>query len=291
MTGYGKNECHKDTYQIVVEMKSVNHRFLDTQIRMPREFNAHDLAMKKMVKAYMTRGRVECFVTVKKDVTAYQSIAVQWGLMDQLVDELNKAETERYNAGTFSATSVLTGAIMHPSLFEVEEKQDGFEAIQADLLQTFEEAVKALDKSREEEGADIKVYFNQYLQDIETGLTMIKKESALFEADHHQRLQTKLQDLVGESVDEPRLLTEVALLIERGDIHEELDRLTIHVSKLAQLIEREQPVGKEMDFLIQEMNREVNTIGSKSTVIQIKEHVVFLKTTIEKIREQVQNIE
>ncbi|HCM89612.1 MULTISPECIES: YicC/YloC family endoribonuclease [Vagococcus] len=291
MTGFGKSNCTKENYQIVIEIKSVNHRYLDTQIRMPREFNSLEMKMKKIVKEHLVRGRVDCFVTVKKEADAYQTMAIKWGLLDQVMNDLNEAKKERYKDQKFSTTKIMTGAIMHPALFEVVDKEESDEALEADVLATFEEAVKKLNISRTEEGSGIQTYFETYQKDITKTIDKIKEQSELIEKEHQEKLTKKLKELIGESVDETRILTEVALLIERGDINEELDRLAVHVSKLAKLLEQESEIGKEMDFLIQEMNREVNTIGSKSTTVTIKEHVVFLKTVIEKVREQVQNIE
>lgn len=291
MTGYGKSICLREDYQIVVEIKSVNHRFLDTVIRMPREFNAIEITLKNSVKKRLTRGRVECFVTVKKEAEAFQTMEVKWGLLDRLVAELSEANETRYLDYPFSPEGILTGAINHPSLFEVVENQMSDSQLEKDLLETFEEAVENLAKSRLEEGLGIKTLFSNYLIDIKMAVKQIEAYAEAFEKEHYEKLAKKVNELIGEAIDEPRLLTEVALLIERGDIHEELDRLGIHIVKMEKLLEKEDSIGKEMDFLIQEMNREVNTIGSKSTIISIKEQVVFLKTVIEKIREQVQNIE
>ncbi|MBO0438309.1 YicC/YloC family endoribonuclease [Vagococcus fluvialis] len=291
MTGYGKSTCLKENYQIIVEIKSVNHRFLDTVIRMPREFNAVEMKLKNMTKKYLNRGRVECFVTVKKEADAYQTMEIKWGLLDKLVKELDEAEETRYADHHFSAKKILSGAINHPSLFEVVESDEVDEQLEIDLLTTFEEAVRALDKSRLEEGTGIKEYFVTYKKEIESAVEKIRGQAEIFEAEHQEKLEKKVMDLVGDKIDEPRILTEVALLIEKGDINEELDRLILHLKKFESLIQNEASIGKELDFLIQEMNREVNTIGSKSTTIAIKEQVVFLKTVIEKIREQVQNIE
>lgn len=291
MTGYGKNHCLKEDYQIVVEIKSVNHRYLDTQIRMPREFSFLEMSMKNCVKKYLTRGRVECFVTIQKEAEAYQSMSIKWNLLDQLVGELNEAKTTRYQGKKFSPSKILTGAIMHPDIFEVADKKEIDETFEQDLLETFEKAIQDLEKSRLAEGTEIQKYFATYRLDIEEAIKKIKGQSEKIESEYQEKLEKKISDLIGDKVDENRLLTEVALLIERGDINEELDRLAIHLNKLSQLLKKETPVGKEMDFLIQEMNREVNTIGSKSTAIEIKEQVVFLKTVVEKIREQVQNIE
>ncbi|MEG2708048.1 MAG: DUF1732 domain-containing protein, partial [Vagococcus sp.] len=145
-------------------------------------------------------------------------------------------------------------------------------------------------ESRLEEGAGIKQLFVSYQQEISEGIEVIRQEQAAIEREYQEKLSKKITDLIGDKVDETRLLTEIALLIERGDINEELDRLGIHLTKFTKILEKAE-VGKELDFLIQEMNREVNTIGSKSTTIEIKDQVVRLKTMIEKIREQVQNIE
>ena len=291
MTGYGKSTCLREDYQIVVEIKSVNHRFLDTVIRMPREFNASEMPLKNSVKKKLTRGRVECFVTVKKEAEAFQTMEVKWGLLDRLVAELSEANETRYLDYSFSPEAILTGAINHPSLFEVVESQMVDSQLETDLFETFEEAVENLVDSRLEEGLGIKSLFINYLADIKMAVKQIETYAREFEKEHYEKLEKKVKELIGDAIDEPRMLTEVALLIERGDIHEELDRLGIHIIKMEQLINKEESVGKEMDFLIQEMNREVNTIGSKSAVISIKEQVVFLKTVIEKIREQVQNIE
>ncbi len=290
MTGYGKSTYSTDHYQLIVEIKSVNHRFLDTVIRMPREYNSLELGLKQLVKQKLVRGRVECFVTVKKEADVYQNMDIKWSLLDQLVKELSEAEENRYLDYPFSSQAILTGAINHPALFEVTEKEEKDEALEADLIRTFEQAVAALNESRLEEGAGIKQLFVSYQQEISEGIEVIRQEQAAIEKDYQEKLSKKITDLIGDKVDEARLLTEVALLIERGDINEELDRLGIHLTKFTKILEKEE-VGKELDFLIQEMNREVNTIGSKSTTIEIKEQVVRLKTMIEKIREQVQNIE
>lgn len=291
MTGYGKSSCSRDNYQIIVEIKSVNHRFLDTVIRMPREFNSLEMSLKNIAKKCLTRGRIECFVTVKKEADSYQKMAIKWGLLDQLVTELEQAEETRYLDTNFSARNILTGAIMHPALFELADNEEPDEALEVDLLRVFEEAVLDLDNSRLVEGTGIKAFFITYQEDIVSAIEVIRKEAEQIENDHQEKLTKKITELVGDKIDETRILTEVALLIERGDINEELDRLAIHLTKLTKILEKEVSVGKEMDFLIQEMNREVNTIGSKSATIVIKEQVVFLKTVIEKIREQVQNIE
>lgn len=291
MTGYGKSQKETSEYGITIEMKSVNHRFLDIQMRMPKEWNHLELAMKKIAKGTLTRGRVECFITMTKEKGSTKRVQLDWEIMDQLVRALSEAETTRYAPEVFSAKEFLSGGIMHPELVRIEETTLDMDQLESDVYQVFNEALLALDESRLIEGEEIKRYLLGYEEVISKEVARIKTYADSYENEHFERLETKLKSVIGEGIDDTRLLTEVALLIEKGDINEELDRLAIHLTRFNQLVLSEGARGKEIDFLIQEMNREVNTIGSKSMVIEIKESVVTLKTMIEKIREQVQNVE
>lgn len=291
MTGYGKSQKETSEYGITIEMKSVNHRFLDIQMRMPKEWNHLELAMKKIAKGTLTRGRVECFITMTKEKGSTKRVQLDWEIMDQLVRALSEAETTRYAPEVFSAKEFLSGGIMHPELVRIEEMTLDMDQLESDVYQVFNEALLALDESRLIEGEEIKRYLLGYEEVISKEVARIKTYADSYESEHFERLETKLKSVIGEGIDDTRLLTEVALLIEKGDINEELDRLAIHLTRFNQLVLSEGARGKEIDFLIQEMNREVNTIGSKSMVIEIKESVVTLKTMIEKIREQVQNVE
>lgn len=291
MTGYGKSQKETSEYGITIEMKSVNHRFLDIQMRMPKEWNHLELAMKKIAKGTLTRGRVECFITMTKEKGSTKRVQLDWEIMDQLVRALSEAETTRYAPEVFSAKEFLSGGIMHPELVRIEETTLDMDQLESDVYQVFNEALLALDESRLIEGEEIKRYLLGYEEVISKEVARIKTYADSYESEHFERLETKLKSVIGEGIDDTRLLTEVALLIEKGDINEELDRLAIHLTRFNQLVLSEGARGKEIDFLIQEMNREVNTIGSKSMVIEIKESVVTLKTMIEKIREQVQNVE
>lgn len=291
MTGYGKSQKETSEYGITVEMKSVNHRFLDIQMRMPKELNHLELVMKKRAKEVLTRGRVECFITVTKETSSAKTVQLDWAILDQLVTALSEAQTKRYGTEEFSAKAFLTGGVMHPELVRIEETTLDMEQLEPDILEVFKDALSALDESRSIEGEEIKRYLLDYQKVISQEVEAIKACADSYEEEHFDRLEAKLKSVVGEEIDASRLLTEVALIIEKGDINEELDRLSIHLTRFNQLVLSEGARGKEIDFLIQEMNREVNTIGSKSTVIEIKESVVTLKTMIEKIREQVQNVE
>lgn len=290
MTGFGKHTLTNKDYQIEVEVKSVNHRFLDLQIRMSREYNGFEMALRQVVKEELSRGRIEIGVFVTNERRDTKQLAINWQLMDSLMTQLKDAET-RYDSPVFNSESIINGLINHDDFFEIVENKELDTQLESYLVSALTEALAKLNRSRLREGQQIQGVLQQYLSEFKQHVSQIQELAALAEADYQGKLTAKVQELVGEAVDETRLLTEVALLIERGDINEELDRLIIHIQKLADLLKVEKSVGRELDFLIQEMNREVNTIGSKSAPIAIKEAVVQMKTILEKIREQVQNIE
>lgn len=292
MTGYGRGESQTDDYHVLVDIKSVNHRFLDTQIRLPREYNHLELEMKNEFKQVLSRGRVECFITLTKEQASSQVLNINWNVLDSLVEELSHAEFHRYQKQPFSAEKFLEGAVMHPVIVETVEKKEVLDDIERDMLQAFKQALQALNKSRQKEGEGLRQFFLDYLESIKKEVSSISSQVERINQEHYDKLKKKLEELMsGAEIDESRLLTEVALIVDRGDVTEELDRLSVHLQSMNQLIEKEGPIGKEMDFLIQEMNREVNTIGSKSADLSIKSSVIQLKTLIEQIREQVQNIE
>ncbi|WP_314209200.1 YicC/YloC family endoribonuclease [Vagococcus salmoninarum] len=291
MTGFGKATYFQEPYQIDFEVKSVNHRFLDTQIRLPREYNVMEMPLRQLIKVEISRGRIETSIYVTKSSGASKELRINWLLLDSLIKQLTEAEESRYLDLSFDTQSIVNGLVNHDDFFEIVENQEEDPDLESYFLAGMTAALIKLNQSRETEGQDIASLLTNYLTDFKAELALVVSSAELYEADYQQKLTAKVTDLLGESVDESRLLTEVTLLIERGDIHEELDRLDIHIKKLQGLLLVKTPIGREMDFLIQEMNREVNTIGSKSAPITIKESVVQMKTILEKIREQVQNVE
>lgn len=291
MTGFGKATYFHEPYQIDFEVKSVNHRFLDTQIRLPREYNVMEMPLRQLIKGEISRGRIETSIYVTKSSGASKELRINWPLLDSLIKQLTEAEESRYLDLSFDTQSIVNGLVNHEDFFEIVENQEEDPDLESYFLAGMKAALIKLNQSRETEGQDIASLLTNYLTDFTAELALVVSSAELYEADYQQKLTAKVTDLLGESVDESRLLTEVTLLIERGDIHEEIDRLDIHIKKLQGLLLVKTPIGREMDFLIQEMNREVNTIGSKSAPITIKESVVQMKTILEKIREQVQNVE
>jgi len=291
MTGFGKAANQNDTYQIDIEVKTVNQRFLDMQLRIPKEANPYEMAIRQLIKANLQRGRIEAYVNVKQISSSTKEVCVHWELLDPLLNEIQQHMAQTKLSIAFNTAHTLNHLLERADFIEVIEKQEVDETFGELLLQTFEAALAQVLASRSSEGDKIQQVLTDYTVEFEAVLKQLAKLSELFEAEYRDRFEAKLKDWLGAQVDETRLLTEMAILLEKGDIHEELDRLVMHGQKLHCLLTETAPVGRELDFLLQEMNREVNTIGSKSTAIEIKNKVVQLKTILEKIREQIQNVE
>ncbi|MFR3687414.1 MAG: YicC/YloC family endoribonuclease [Enterococcus sp.] len=291
MTGYGQAAQANDAYELNIELKSVNNRFLDLQIRMPKELNPFESLIRKIAKEKIQRGRVDVFINLTPLKSGNKQVSVDWPLLQQLVTELQNGGKEHFGIVDFPVEQVLVKAMEQSDFVRLIDQPTEEETLEELVQAAVNEAFTQLAASRESEGAGIRKVLVDYGSKVQALVTQLNGFITEYEADFQQRYQAKLEEYLGNTVDQDRLLTELAILLERGDIHEELDRLTIHLEKLAKLLESTEPVGRELDFLLQEMNREVNTIGSKSSPIQIKDIVVQLKTILEKIREQIQNVE
>ena len=293
MTGYGSGELSYQHYHFHFEIKTVNHRFLDVQFRLPREFLAAETELRQVLKSQLQRGRVEVWLTVTKDGADAKTLEINWELLDQLVFGLETARQERYQGRKFEPQQLMAGLVNQEAFFQVKAAAEEVAGLDEALVTTLNLAIEKLNYARGQEGQMIQEVLRGYLADVTDYVAALQALSQVGQAEHVAKLSQKLNDWLGDlaEVEESRLLTEAALLLERGDINEELDRLVIHCQKFSQLLVQDSAVGREMDFMLQEMNREVNTIGSKSSAMAIKELVVALKTTLEKIREQIQNVE
>lgn len=291
MTGFGKETFLNDTYQIDVEIKSVNQRFLDIQLRMPKEVNPYEMAIRQLMKETLQRGRIEAYINIKQTGSGNKEVQVHWELIHQLLGEIKQELTANYPQSEFNPGQNINQLLNNSDYVEVTEKQESDETFGDLVLDSVRKAVERIDASRLQEGQKIQQVLTGYSQEFIDLVHELAGFVEIYEKDYREKFEAKLNDWLGEQVDEARLLTELAILLEKGDIHEELDRLSIHVDKLQELLRQSEPVGRELDFLMQEMNREVNTIGSKSSPIEIKNIVVQMKTILEKIREQIQNVE
>ncbi|WP_242387505.1 YicC/YloC family endoribonuclease [Enterococcus gallinarum] len=291
MTGFGKGNGETADYQIEIEIKSVNQRFMDLQLRMPKQLNDLEALIRQEVKKVLQRGRVELYLTLNEKNAAHKEVVVQWDLLVPFLKQVEEEAAQRLDIKELSKKNILEKLIVHEAFLDVREKQQEDTQLEQGVLDALSQALTAIDQSREIEGQGIYQVLKENQQQLLGKIMELQTFIAVYEADHRQRFEKKLTEYLGEQVDQERLLTEMAILLERGDIHEELDRMMIHLDSMTTLLEAKSPIGRELDFLIQEMNREVNTIGSKSSPIEIKNSVVQMKTIIEKIREQVQNIE
>lgn len=291
MTGFGKGNGETADYQIEIEIKSVNQRFMDLQLRMPKQLNDLEALIRQEVKKVLQRGRVELYLTLNEKNAAHKEVIVQWDLLVPFLKQVEEEAAQRLDIKELSKKNLLEKLIVHEAFLDIREKQQEDTQLEQGVLDALSQALTAIDQSREIEGQGIYQVLKENQQQLLGKIMELQTFIAVYEADHRQRFEKKLTEYLGEQVDQERLLTEMAILLERGDIHEELDRMMIHLDSMTTLLEAKSPIGRELDLLIQEMNREVNTIGSKSSPIEIKNSVVQMKTIIEKIREQVQNIE
>lgn len=291
MTGYGQGTAANDAYELSVELKSVNNRFLDLQIRMPKELNAYETLLRKIAKEQVQRGRVDMYINLLPLKTGSKEVSIQWELLDQLIEKLKIGAQERYGLIDLTAKEILLKSLEQEEYVTLVDRKESDETLELLLEEAAQKAFIQLVRSREAEGTGIQAVLSGYRQNVFDQIEELKQFVDIYETDYQKRYEEKLQEYLGSTIDQDRLLTEMAILLERGDVHEELDRLSIHLEKMNHLLQTTGPVGRELDFLLQEMNREVNTIGSKSSPIQIKDIVVQLKTILEKIREQIQNVE
>ncbi|GGI14334.1 YicC/YloC family endoribonuclease [Gottfriedia solisilvae] len=282
MTGYGKAILSNEQYKIHIEMKAVNHRYLESIVRMPRQLLAYEDSIKKIVSEYTSRGRVEVFVTIEG--LLQRTLQIDEGLIKQYKEAIeNLAVGESiYNPIDLLKLPEVT------TVSEVEQINDNFEQL---LVTTTKNACEQFFESKCKEGSQLKKDLLERLSAIEECKKQITEQAPLVIKTHREKLLAKLADVELANVDEQRLLTEVMIFADRCDISEELVRLASHLELFSETLELKESIGRKLDFIVQEMNREVNTIGSKANSLEISKQVVEIKNNLEKIREQVQNIE
>ena len=287
MTGYGRGESEQNGRTLVVELKSVNHRFLDLSIKLPRALLFAEDAMKKLISSRVSRGHIDVFTTYSAP-------------KDQGVLTLNKSVAENYveMSKELSASFGLKNDLTASSLLRVQGVvEEGVPTVsEEEILSLVREATdRALDsllKMRDTEGKAITADILSKLAEVERLTGVIETRAPLVSAEYKTRLEENVREaLSGADYDETRLLTEVALFTDKCAIDEELARLHAHIDHYRKILSTEPTAGRKLDFLTQELNREANTIGSKANDSQIAENVVLLKCEIEKVREQIQNLE
>lgn len=293
MTGFGSAIREKKNYQLEIEIKSVNQRFLDIQVRSPKVLGFVENELRQLIKTKLSRGRVDVFINLSYLGEQEKKVTINWQLIDTLYAQMTAGIEERYGeSNALSIGKLIERFALNEEFVTIAESTEEDQEVLAQLAkETLQTALRSIEESRSIEGQALARVLLQQTKELKKNIAGLASFVEIYEQEFQTRYQEKLEAFLGAEVERERLLTEIAILLERGDIHEEIDRLVIHTQKLEELLEADYPIGRELDFLLQEMNREINTIGSKSSAIEIKNHVVQSKTILEKIREQIQNIE
>jgi len=276
---------------ITVEVRSVNNRYLDVSVKMPRNFIFAEDAVKAMVQRYTSRGKVDVFVTVNTLGAEETVVAVNETLAKSYIDALRHLR-QLGGYGMVKELCYVTDLARLPDVLTVTKGEEDLETVSADLCAVLEEALAAYTAMRETEGRRLAEDIGRRLDAIETLTQLVEARSPQTVAEYREKLLARMNEVLqSASIDESRILTEAAIFADKVAVDEETVRLRSHLGQLRDMLHSGAPVGRKLDFLIQELNRESNTIGSKCSDLQIARDVVDLKAEIEKIREQVQNIE
>lgn len=288
MTGYGRSEGYEDGVLFRVEIRSVNHRFQEVMVRMPRELLPLEEMVKKEVQSTFTRGRLDVFVTIEQSESAGRNAEIDWEFAARVVQSVRELKDRFELSGELNVSDL----VHIPDLLAVQETEANVEAWRDPLLRVVREACAALLEMRLSEGAELAKDVLQRVEFIREHIGAIRLQAPKVVESYRERIAERVQDFLRElEIDEARLLTEAALYAEKCNIDEELTRLDSHCKQFQHILSQEQPAGRKLDFLLQEMNREINTVGSKANDLTISRNVVEVKSELEKIREQVQNIE
>lgn len=288
MTGYGREQAVINSREILVEIRSVNHRFYELSARIPRAYGYLEDKIKTLLQGQISRGKIEFSVSINNLDNKDALIKINDSIANGYISALRNANAE-LNLNDDITLSSLT---RFPDIFTVQKINDDEDEIWECVKSVAQPALEKFISMREREGNRLKLDISDKLTSISDMISVIEKASPILTDNYRSRLYSKLCDVLGDSnIDEQRILTEAAIFAEKTSVDEETVRLRSHVDQFYDLLDSNAQIGRKLDFLIQEMNREVNTIGSKIQDIEITKVVVSLKSELEKIREQIQNIE
>lgn len=288
MTGYGRHESVLHGRTLVIELKSVNNRYLDCNVRLPRVYICAEDGVQRRVKAAISRGKVDVYVNIENNTEEAVSVTLNQPVAAGYMEAL------RTMADTFGLESNVSIDLLakFPDVFKVDKVPEDLEELTADIHAVTEEALRDFDAMRSREGEKLEADLLGRLVTLENFTHQVEQRSPQTVADYRARLTAKLQEVLADrQLDESRVLTEAAIFADKVAVDEETVRLHSHIAQFREMLAGGSPIGRKLDFLIQEMNRETNTIGSKCNNLEISTIVVNMKAEIEKIREQVQNIE
>ena len=288
MTGFGRSEIVEGTKKVTFELKSVNHRYLDVNIRMPKKLNFFEAAIRNELKQYAQRGKVDIFITYEDCSENTGTVKYNKDIAAEYLQYL-KQISEDFGLDNDIRTSTLS---RYPEVFTMEEQTVDEEELWALLKKAITEACNNFVETRKKEGANLQKDLIEKLDNMLDIVSFIEEKSPQIIEEYQNRLKEKIAELLGDTkLDENRIATEVTIFADKVCVDEELVRLRSHVEATKKELTDGGNVGRKLDFIAQEMNREANTILSKSTDLEISNKGIELKTEIEKVREQIQNIE
>ena len=287
MTGYGKSTLSKDLRDYQIEIKSVNHRYLDINIKMPRAISYLEEEIKKEITNSVKRGKIDVFITFDNNSEEGKNIKINTEIAKLYIDELKKLAEQENLLSNIEVTEISK----FPDVLTIKNEQND-ETVRKEILTVVKESVNNLVNMRKNEGEKIAQDLLNRISKVESTTLEISKLSTGLIEEYVVKLEGRIKELLKtEEVDKQRLAQEVVIYADKCSVQEEVTRLQSHIEQFRELIQLDEPVGKKIDFLIQEMNRETNTIGSKANNLEITNKVIDLKTELENIREQIQNIE
>ena len=289
MTGYGRAREMLNKRDITVEVRSVNNRYLDCTVKMPRMYTFAEDAIKQRVQQAVSRGKVDVFISVDAYAADVATVTVNQELAAQYVAALN-ALAEVCGPTAYKVTPEQLARF--PDVLTVTKADEDLETVSADLCAVLDKALEAYNAMRAIEGAKLAEDIGSRLTNIETYTSQVEERSPQTVAEYRAKLTARMEEVLqSTTIDPQRILTEAAIYADKVAVDEETVRLRSHVAQLRTMLVSDEPMGRKMDFLIQEVNRESNTIGSKCSDVSIAQVVVGLKAEVEKMREQVQNVE
>ena len=287
MTGYGRENISKNDREYQIEIKSVNHRYLDISVKMPRQLSYLEDAIKKEISSKVKRGKIDVFITFNNNSLEGRKIKINTELAHAYIEELKQLAIKEKILSDIQVTEISK----YPDVLNIQNEQED-DKLKEEVIEVLNNAVDNFIGMRQVEGSKISEDLLKRLDYIQEKVTEISKLSTGLIEEYVVKLETRIKEILkDQEIDKQRLAQEVVIYADKCSVEEEITRLNSHILQFKNLLNSDEAVGKKLDFIVQEMNRETNTIGSKANNLDITNKVIDLKTEIENIREQIQNIE
>lgn len=288
MTGFGRSTYENEGREYIIEIKSVNNRFTDINIKMPRNLNYLEEKIRKQILSNISRGKVEVSIQLNNNSDLGKKINLNTDIANRYIEELKKLTEETNIIDNINIMDIAK----FPDVLNIKIDEEAEEIIEKELFIALDSAINSFLDMRQKEGSKIKVDLEKRIEVIKQKIEQVSSISTGLVDEYIVKLEARIKELLKtDVVDESRLAQEVVIYSDKCSVEEEITRLKSHISQFLNLLNENIAIGKKLDFLIQEMNRETNTIGSKANNLEITNFVVDIKTELENVREQIQNIE